>query len=153
MEKHLEEKIGVTYRWISRETEYTGGVGGKCKIIGVVEIPLVTAGASGIKSMKVTEANIPPLIYGGCCKAMGAVIDYDDHIATWKRLQGRKSDLTLLPSVYLTCRVDRCERGTWVDPRPVSEETKKQQVRDPTRTYTVVTENDFSQALNKHLES
>ena len=60
----LEEKIGKTWRLVNREESYTGGVGGKCKIIGVVEIPLGIAGESGIKTMKVTEANVPPLIGG-----------------------------------------------------------------------------------------
>ena len=34
--EHLEKKIGKTWRWVNREESYTGGVGGKCKIIGVV---------------------------------------------------------------------------------------------------------------------
>ena len=88
--QHLEERIGVTYRWVSRDVEWTGGVGGRCKIIGQVEVPLGVAGASGIKTMKTTEANIPPLLPGGFCADMGAVIDYGAKTVTWTKLKGRQ---------------------------------------------------------------
>ena len=56
--EHLKKKFGVTYRWTCDKRGYTGGVGGKCELVGKVEIPMGVAGESGIKEMKVTTADI-----------------------------------------------------------------------------------------------
>ena len=37
---HLQKKYGKTYRWIHKNVSETGGIGGKAKIIGEVEIPI-----------------------------------------------------------------------------------------------------------------
>ena len=44
---HLQKKYGKTYRWIHKNESETGGIGGKAKIIGEVEIPVGLGGVSG----------------------------------------------------------------------------------------------------------
>ena len=117
LDNHLRER-GLCVKWVNRNTSQTGGVGGKAKILGEVEIPIGLAGVSGIMTMKVTDQDIPPLIAGEFLKKLKANIDYEEDKVTWKKLgPGRVSELTVLPSHHITCRVDQSSDGNWMDPR------------------------------------
>ena len=118
LKQHLEDRCGVTVKWVSEGITYTGGVGGKAKLLGEVEIPIGLAGVPGIITMKVAENAIPPLIPGGFLKAMKANVDYQNNTVTWNELgPGRVSELIELPSEHVVCRVDQSDGGNWTDPR------------------------------------
>ena len=68
--------------------------------------------------MKVTDEDIPPPISGHFLRQLKANIDYETESLTWKELgPDRVSQLSVLPSDHITCRVDESRDGKWMDPR------------------------------------
>ena len=67
--------------------------------------------------MKVTTENVPPLLPGSFYRKLGMVCDYPEQKITWKELGGRVSDMLILPSDHIACRIDECDDAKWIDPR------------------------------------
>ena len=105
-----------------------------------VEIPIGLAGVSGIMTMKVTDQDIPPLIAGEFLKKLKANIDYEEDTVTWKKLgPERVSELTVLPSHHITCRIDQSSDGNWMDPRQAATVHRLNDKREYAETFSSVT--------------
>ena len=83
LEEHLWEKLRLKVRWVNKNTSSLGGIGGRAKVLGEVEIPIGLNGTCGIITMKVTDQDVPPLIPSGFLKATRATLDYDHNKITW----------------------------------------------------------------------
>ena len=102
LEKHLWEKLKLKIRWVHTNTSSTGGIGGKAKILGELEIPIGLNGTCGIITMKVTDQDVPPLFPSGFLKVTRAILDYDHHKITWTGIgPDVVSELIELPSSHV----------------------------------------------------
>ena len=60
---------------INRHQSSASGVGGETTILGVVQIPVGTAGVNTVLNMRVCEHDVPPLIPMPWCHKYGLVLD------------------------------------------------------------------------------
>ena len=101
----MPAECGLQVDWSQEQPESASGVRGATKPIGVVYVPVGSAGCNGVIRFAVVEQDVPPRLPVGIMRTLQAGPDLDD--------SGEKSDL---PSMWRRVLIARIEN---LDTRPL----------------------------------
>ena len=125
-EEALFHKFGLKPRVINGITQAVG-IGGKAKVLGIVEMPSGMGGVNGVvKYTAVDSPGVPPLTQVSLLNQVGAVIDLNNNAMELKKI-GATTALRILPTGHVAHKLTEFASGGWKAPTP--EQTKLFQAR------------------------